>query len=570
MSSILNLSSSKISRRTLLRVAAVSTTVLGTGGGALLLQACNSQPSTQSATPTAKAVSAAPASFTPDVELALTATKGSTQILAGKATAVWTYRGEVLKGDPQAVQAIPGTYLGPIIHARKGQKLRVHLKNDLPEDTIIHWHGVIVPPEMDGHPKDAVKPGESYVYEFEVKNRAGTYWFHPHPHGRTAQQAYAGLAGLFIVSDDEEAGLSLPKPEYEVPLVIQDRLFDANNQFAYLADDSTEKTMGLLGDKILVNGQTNVTLPLATRIYRLRVLNGSNSRIYKLAWSNEMPMTVIGTDGGLLEKPVQRPYVMLSPGERLDLWADFSQQKVGAQIKLQSLAYTGVEAGTMSSTAVLPNGAPFDILTVQMAKAETETLQLPAKLTALENYQLQAAANRDQPRQILLGMSNMNWTLNGKTFEMEAVTPEETVKLGNLEVWEFINEMNRDGMNMSGGNMAGMDHSKMGNMAGMDHSKMGNMANQNGMVDFMAHPMHIHGVQFRVVGREVATAGMAGWQSVKDGFIDDGWKDTVLVMPNERVKLLVRFADYTGMYLYHCHNLEHESMGMMRNYLIQA
>jgi len=376
------------------------------------------------------------------------------------------------------------------------------------------------------------------------------------------------LAGLLIVSDDEETGLSLPKPEYEVPLVIQDRVFDANNQFVYADGDPMVKMMGLLGDKILVNGQTNVTLPLATRIYRLRVLNGSNSRVYKLAWNNNLPMTVLGTDGGLLEKPVQRPYVMLAPGERLDLWADFSQQKVGTQIKLQSLAYTGVEAGMMGGmmdTTALPNGAAFDILTVQMAKAETETLQLPAKLTTLENYQLQEAANRDQPRQILLGMSNMNWTLNGKTFEMEAVTPEETVKFGNLEVWEFINEMNMGGMNMSGDNMAGMDHSKMG--SGM---MQGNMANQGGMMDFMAHPMHMHGVHFRVVGREVAASGMAGWQTVKDGFVDDGWKDTVLVMPNERVKLLVRFADYPGIYLYHCHNLEHEDMGMMRNYLIQS
>ena len=109
-------------------------------------------------------------------------------------------------------------------------------------------------------------------------------------------------------------------------------------------DSMTEQTMGLLGDRILVNGQVDFTLPVATRAYRLRLLNGSSSRIYKLAWSNDLPMTVVATDGGLLEQPVQSPYITLSPGERVELWADFSQEAVGSEVKLQSLAFSGVEA----------------------------------------------------------------------------------------------------------------------------------------------------------------------------------------------------------------------------------
>lgn len=552
MSDTLNQSSSKISRRALLRAAA-GTTLMLTGGVAVLLQGCSTQKTTQSVAPSGKAVTSASATFTPDVELALTATQSTAQILSGAPTTVWTYRGEVLKGAANVLQTIPNAYLGPIIRVRKGQKMRIHFKNELPEDSIIHWHGLIVPPEMDGHPQAAVGPGKTYVYEFEVKNRAGTYWYHPHPHGRTGYQVNAGLAGLFIVSDDEEAALALPQGDADLPLVIQDRLFDDNQQFAYVSNRTgsiMDRMMGFLGDKFLVNGQADFHLPLATRVYRLRLLNGSNSRIYKLAWSNGLPMTVIATDGGLLEKPVQRDYVMLAPAERVELWVDLRQQTVATELKLQSLAYTGVEASMMGGMtrgeSALPNGEPFDILTVRVAKAEAETPPtrvgpLPAKLSTLEPYRLQDAVNRNNPRQIALGMSNMNWTLNGKTFEMDAVTPEETVKLGSLEVWEFINEMNMGGMNMSGGTM-----------------------------DFMAHPMHIHGVQFQVVGREVAADQMADWQTVKDGFVDDGWKDTVLVMPGERVKLVMRFADCPGLYLYHCHNLDHEDRGMMRNYLIKA
>lgn len=574
MSDKLNQSSSKISRRTLLRTTAAGTTVLFTGGMAVLLQGCNPQKTPQRAVPAVKSMTSASAPFTPDVEIALTATKSTAQILLGAPTAVWTYRGEVLKGAATVLQALPNAYLGPIIRVRTGQKMRVHFKNDLAEDTIIHWHGLIVPPAMDGHPQDAVGPGQTYVYEFEVKNRAGTYWFHPHPHGRTGPQVNMGLAGLFIVSDAEEEKAGLPIGAQDVALVLQDRNFDTRNQFVYVASGGMmDQMMGFLGDRMLVNGQTNFTLPVATRAYRLRLLNGSSSRVYKLAWSNGAPLTVIASDGGLLAKPVQRGYVTLGPGERVELWMDFSGQKVGAEIKLQSLAYEGVEAGMMGDmmagmmqTATIPNGAPFDVLTVRVEKAEEGTLTppeqaLPATLSVLERYQLDATFNASNPRSFTLSMNNMQWLINDKTFAMDAVDANEQVAFNSLEVWEFINQQGSDGMGgMMGGGM--MNHGNMGadNMSG----------NQGMMADFMAHPMHIHGVQFQVVERQIADAQRAGWATLKDGYVDEGWKDTVLVLPGERVKVLARFSAYPGRYLVHCHNLEHEDMGMMRNYVIKA
>jgi FtsP/CotA-like multicopper oxidase with cupredoxin domain len=505
--------------------------------------------------------------FAPDVEMRLTAGKGSAQILPGTATNTWGYRGEVIRGDSGAVQALPGTSLGPILRLRQGQKVRIHLKNELDEATNIHWHGLIVPPAMDGHPKDIIAAGETYVYEFEVKNRAGTYWFHPHPHGRTGPQVNMGLAGLVLVSDDEEQTLGLPTGDFDVPLVIQDRTFDANHQFVYGAggmDGMMDQMMGFLGDRILVNGQVNFTLPVATSAYRLRLLNGSNARVYKLAWSNGLPMTIIASDGGLLAQPVERPYVTLGPGERVDLWVDFSTQTVGAAITLQSLAHEGVEAGMMmNEPAALPNGAPFDVLTVHVEQATAIVPVLPAHLAAIEPVQMENATNAATPRTFELAMNNMQWLINGKSFEMDAVAEDEKVGFGNLEVWEFINQQ-------GAANMDGMTEGGMMNHGGMGHNMGGNSSNAEGMLnDFMAHPMHIHGVQFRVIGRQIAEAQRAGWETLQAGFVDEGWKDTVLVMPGERVKLLMRFADYAGMYLVHCHNLEHEDLGMMRNYLIE-
>lgn len=586
----------RLTRRVFLRAAGAA---FALSGGALFLQGCAQLAQVEQLPAVSAPDSVQPETSAPDVEIALTVRKGTTQILPGAATETWSYHGEVIRGDARAVQAIPDSYLGPILRARRGQRVRFHMDNQLDEETIIHWHGLIVPPEMDGHPQDAVGPGQTYVYEFEVRNRAGAYWFHPHPHGRTGYQVNMGLAGLFLVGDDEEDAAGLPTGDYDVPLVIQDRTFDANNQFVYVNGneghgsghgmhgmsnmqgmmgnmmESMEQTMGFLGETILVNGRPDFVLPVAARPYRLRLLNGSSSRIYKLAWSNGAPMTVIATDGGLIEQPTSYPYVTLSPGERVELWADFSQESVGGEIKLQSLAYTGVEAGMfmggmmmeMEHTATLPNGAPFDVLAVRVEQAApkdpSETLAPPgglgARLATLERLQATDAVNAAQPRPFALGMAGGNWLINGKPFVMNEVADDERVALGSTEVWEFINELDATGMVL--GSQAHLGHAQGG------HS--GGMAMQGAMMDFMAHPIHLHGVQFQVLARTIDPAYERAWRTVSEGFVDGGWKDTVLVMPGERVKLIMRFADFAGIYLFHCHNLEHEDLGMMRNFLIE-
>jgi FtsP/CotA-like multicopper oxidase with cupredoxin domain len=394
---------------------------------------------------------------------------------------------------------------------------------------------------MDGHPRYAIAPGESFEYDFQVINRAGMYWFHPHPHQLTGTQVYYGLAGLFIVSDDEEAALGLPAGEYDLPLVIQDRTFDSQNEMVYLANGMMDSMIGFLGDTILVNGAPNAVLDVRASAYRLRLLNGSNSRIYKLAWQDSTPLTVIATDGGLLEAPVTRDYITLAPGERVELWADFSG-RTGSEMRLVSLPFSGFDngGGMMGGGFSLPNGAPFDILRLIVGEKGADVLPLPAKLSNIARHRAEDAVNRNNPRSFTLAMQGMAHTINGSVFEMDSVAQNEIVQLGDLEIWEFAN------LEGGGGGMG-----------------MGMMNMQ------MPHPMHIHGVQFQILGRELAQGNELIYQELSTGFVDDGWKDTVLVMPGEKVQVLVRFENYAGTFLYHCHNLEHEDAGMMRNYKIE-
>ena len=185
------------------------------------------------------------------LEIELTAKPDAVEVLPGTPTQVYRYEGRVIQGDPAALQVIPGSYVGPIIRAHKGQQVRVHLHNQLPVESNIHWHGLIVPANMDGHPKDLAAPGGEFVYDFEMRNQAGTYWFHPHKHGETGAQVIKGLTAIFIVSDDEEQLLGLPSGSQDVALMIQDRRFDAGNQFAYAAGSmsgmNSQTTGGMSG-----------------------------------------------------------------------------------------------------------------------------------------------------------------------------------------------------------------------------------------------------------------------------------------------------------------------------------
>lgn len=521
--------------------------------------------------------------FHPDVEIDLLCKPSAVSILPGQATRVQQYFAKLVKGPANTLTELPGSYLGPVMRFEKGQKIRINLRNELDEPTITHWHGLHVPADVDGHPLYAIDKGQTFVYEFEILNRASMNIYHPHPHNTTAKQVYHGLAGAILVNDDEERRLELPGGEYEVPIVIQDRLFDANNQLQYVGH-MRDRMMGFYGDRILVNGRPDFQLDVASRAYRLRVLNGSTARIYKLAWDDNMPMTIIGTDGGLLEVPVNKPYVMLAPGERLDVWADFSGRKIGSQLVLRSRSFSGVlpgmaehmmrggkhggHSGMGMHGSALPVGSDYPIFMVRVTKSVSDSRALPNKLSNINRYTLSDTANPNKPVPIGISEGPMRMVLNGRPYAYNDILPSERIPFNTVQLMEIFHAHGGNGGH-------GGDQTKSpgdgGHRMGMRHGNDGShkMGGGMGMMMAMAHPIHLHGQYFQIFSRTFNNSDSQSYATVKDGFIEGGWNDTVLVMPGETVKIIKPFQDFKGLYMYHCHNLEHEDMGMMRDFLVE-
>ena len=438
------------------------------------------------------------------------------------------------------------TWVNPVFRVRTGATFRTKLSNALDESTIIHWHGLKVDSRNDAHPAYAIGAGATYDYQFQIPNRAGTYWYHPHPHKLTSKQAYLGLASFFIVEDDEELALQkaldLKLGVTDIPLVIQDKKFDGEGRLVYTPSEE-EKVNGYVGDIVLVNLTPRPHLNAATRLYRFRILNGSNARAYRLAFTQggrPLEYVVIGTDGGLLDRPYPVKEAFLSPGERLDVLLDLRGVAVGDAVILQSLPFDPMHAeGSMAGMAMdhgamggmehgaqpgmLADGAAIDLLRINVTSKTAYEPRVPSKLSALAP----ARAADVRPREFLLDLKDGRWRINGEVFEMNK-TPV-TVQRGAREIWEIRNEKAS-----------------------------------------MPHPMHLHGVPFRVLTRTGSPQQLK--PSVVNGqgltATDLGWKDTVLVWPGETVRLAVDFSHpYPGdqVYLFHCHNLEHEDQGMMIN-----
>ncbi len=503
--------------------------------------------------------------FNPDVDMELTCQPGEAPILEGRATGVWRYAANLLKGPENTLTTLPGSYLGPLMRFQKGQKIRIRLRNGLPEPTITHWHGLHVPMLMDGHPIYAIDPGETFVYEFEMRNRAGLYFYHPHTHEATATQVYRGLAGAIIVGDDEEKALELPSGEFEIPIVLQDRSFNDDNQLVY-SGGMHAQMVGFQGDHVLVNGRPDYAVDVASRAYRLRILNGSNSRIYKLAWDDGSPVTVLGVDGGLLEKPEEKPYVMLAPGERLDVWADFSGRSVGSTIVMRSAPFSGVlprMARGMMMGSALPVGGDYPLFTVRVARAAGDSPALPQRLTKIDRLRLEDVANPGDPVPIAISEAPMAMLLNGRPYADDDTLPRERIPVDTLQLVEIFHERGGMGMGMGRGMGMGM----MGGMGGGMGMMGGGMGMIGGMMS-MAHPIHLHGQQFQILSRSADDAP-EDYATMSEGFITSGWKDTVLVTPGERVRIVKPFGDFKGAFMYHCHNLEHEDMGMMRQFIVE-
>jgi FtsP/CotA-like multicopper oxidase with cupredoxin domain len=344
--------------------------------------------------------------------------------------------------------------------------------------------------------------------------------------------------------------------------VIQDRRFDGDNQLVY-ASHMRDRMMGFYGDRVLINGQADFQLEVASRAYRLRILNGSNARIYKLAWDDGTPMTVLGVDGGLLEQPEVKPYLMLAPGERLDVWADFSGRSEGSQLVMRSAAFSGVlpRMGMMHGGGSLPVGSEYPLFTVKVTRNVSDSPSLPKQLSTIHWHKVSDTANPDKPLPIAISEGHMAMELNGRPYHFNDFHPFERIKVDTIQLMEIFHQ--------HGGSHGAPDTE--GEHGSMGMGMMGGMGHRGGMgmMMTMAHPIHLHGQQFQVVSRSIGAGTEDDYATVKEGFIDNGLKDTVLVMPNETLRIIKPFQDFKGMFMYHCHNLEHEDMGMMRDFLIE-
>ena len=261
-------------------------------------------------------------------------------------------RTEIQKGISIGVMGYQeGGNLGATLSVYSGTRFQVTFQNNLTEPSNIHWHGLIAPEDMDGHPNYIINSGEVFNYQFTISQRAGTYWYHPHPYGLTPKQVYMGLAGFFIVKDEEEEQLQLPSGDYELPILIQDKK-DLNKDLNYIP--STHEVMwGYFGKNIIINGKYQPFKAVDRQHYRLRILKGSNARIFNLAFNDHSFFDLIGSDGGLLSEYYHVNSILLAPGERADIIVDFSKMKQGTEVYLiNQTSHTNMNTNT-ASTEVL-------------------------------------------------------------------------------------------------------------------------------------------------------------------------------------------------------------------------
>lgn len=384
---------------------------------------------------------------------------------------------------------------GPFIEVFEGDTVSITLKNELPQATTIHWHGLHVPPDQDGNPQDEVPAGSSKTYTFKIPlGTAGTYWYHPHGHLTVPEQVFRGLAGAFIVKEKTDPLAHLPRQNW----LISDLKLDDKGK---IAPNSLNDWMdGREGQFVLINGayQPKITLETATRVH---VWNACSGRYLNLALNDAM-LYLIGTDGGLIEKPQKIDHLLLSPGERAELLIVPTNT---GQATLRSLSY---DRGRMGNTKPDP-----DRTLAIVALSKSVLPKLPEILRKRPELGPATATKQLEYTEIMKmenGSGELDFLINGKAHNMERI--DLTSKLGEIEEWVIFNNSHMD------------------------------------------HNFHLHGTQFIV--QEFELAGKKYLPEVV------AYKDTVNLKPMETVRIKT-VQNFKGIRMYHCHILEHEDIGMM-------
>jgi FtsP/CotA-like multicopper oxidase with cupredoxin domain len=419
----------------------------------------------------------------PVVEVELTASVQQLSLLPGLLTGAYVYNGQVP---------------GPTLEFMEGDRVVVRFRNELPEETTVHWHGLHLPFEADGSPFHPVGPGETWEYAFIVRpGSAGTYWYHPHPHHRTGAQVAKGLYGGIIVRAPDDP---LPGELTEQLLILSDNRFLPDGSFdlpeLHTHEWRVDFENGREGDVLFVNGQVMPTLTIRSgEVQRWRVVNASAGRSYRLALPGHTLMHV-GSDGGLFERAVEVEEILLSPSERIEVLVR-GVGEPGSRVALTSLPYDRYVPQTRPEDWDRPRDL---LILAYTGDAAARSPRLPDVLRPVPALDPTAAS---ATRLMVLTQG----FINGQPLDMERVDVE--ARLGATEIWELEN------------------------LVGMDH------------------PFHLHGFQFQVLDRD----------GIPESF--PSWKDTVNVPRHGTVRFIVRYDDHPGLWMFHCHILDHEDHGMM-------
>jgi spore coat protein A len=435
---------------------------------------------------------------------------------------------------PTSMWGFGGVVPGPTIEVRSGQGALIEWANDLPQQhflpidhtlhgaeadkpdvrTVVHVHGAKAPPESDGWPEDWYTPGKSATYFYPNEQEPAALWYHDHAMGINRLNIYAGLFGLYIVRDDVEDRLSLPRGQFEIPLILSDRFLRRDGSLDYPVSGKPDAPWvpEVFGNAMLINGKVFPRLDVAPRRYRFRLLNASNARFFHFSLSNDQDFHLIGTDQGLLPAPISIKSFVQAPGERADLVVDFARC-AGQQIVLRSDS--------------------FELMQFRVARGSvSDSSSLPAKLRPFPGIP-ESSASRSRVLTINeymnRGGESMLMLLNGAHWNMPVT---EKPLLNSIEIWSIVNPTED------------------------------------------SHPIHLHMVRFQILDRrrfdgelyKVTGEIRYGGPPEPPEPSESGWKDTVRAHADMVTRFIVRFEGYPGKYVWHCHVLEHEDNEMMRPY----
>ena len=460
-----------------------------------------------------------------------------------------------LPGKPTDTFGVNGALLGPVLMVRRGAQFNVQVENALGEDSVLHWHGLLVDGQADGGPASAVSTGSSYTVTAPIDQPAATLWYHAHPHGRTGYQTARGIGGLLIVEDDESALLGLPATwgEDDLPIILQDKYLNDEGQIVYKLNHNTAG-LGWFGQHMFVNGVSQPTHYAPRGWVRLRLLNACNVRMLKLVLGDARPFYVIASDGGLLAAPAEVRELVIAPAERFEILVDGS---AGTPIDLLMARYDDQYGA---------NTAPFDVdyrlMTIHPILAARNTLMPPMLAALAEPVVPEGIVERDIVFQ-LMGQFPIDADPDGPLPE---VWPYDFAWNDEDSVFDDHTLTHINQIEVDGEPMASFSVDTVGFSVPRQTTERWRITLRRG--DSYPHPFHVHGAQFRVlsIDGEAVPAHLQGWKDT----VTIGGAANVRSAPGT-VEILVRFDHSAGLpypYMVHCHNLDHEDGGMMMGFAV--